>query len=510
MIGWLIALALITLWILGIYILHKRKKIKGNLSLMGPALMIKTKKGKRFIEKVGKHRFWKYYGDCGIALSFIIMLLVFLLLLWQAYMVLSIPASQAPSPMEAIGIPGINPVIPVGYGIVALVIAIVFHEFSHGFEVVFHKLKILSLGILLFIVPIGAFVEPDEKELMKTKRRHRMRVFAAGPTTNIILAVILLLLMMAMMGAVTAKYPGIYVASDFEENPNFQSLPTGAIILEIDGKEIKNYEDFLNLSFLPGEKLSAKIYYNGVKEVQIYSGVVIVSLVKGYPAAQVGVKRGWILYSINGTLIRNQEDFSSALNNTRSGQSVEISLFYPPNKWYNTTVTLADKYEYYEKYAPQLNKEYFRGKGFLGVTASFLGISVGDVNSYRDLLANPYKNAKSPYDYFQSTLLFISLPFAGLMPVPHSLQMIYNTPFPGFWMVVNTVYWVFWINLMLGMTNLLPAVPLDGGYLFKDLMEYIAQKMRIENPAKFSAKMSSFFSILVLFLIIWQFIAPRI
>ncbi len=508
--GWLVALLLIALWSIGVYILYKKKKIGGKLSLMGPALMFKTQKGKKFIEKVGKSRFWKYYGDFGIALSFIIMLLVFLLLLWQSYMVMSIPASQAPSPVEALGIPGINPVIPVGYGIFALAIAIVFHEFSHGFEVVYHKLKILSLGVLLFIVPIGAFVEPDEEELKKARRRHRMRVFAAGPTTNIILAVVFLIIMSGLMGGVTPRFQGLYVASNFKENPNFHMLPPGAIILEVNGMKIENYEDLSNITAMPGEKLHAKIYYNGIKDVDIYSGMIIASLARGYPADEAGIKKGWIIYSINGTIIRNYDDFISALNRTNSGEKVEIRMFYPPNKWYNTTVTLADKYQYYEKYAPQLNSEDYRGKGFLGVTAYFLGVSLGDVNYYRNLLANPYGHVKTLYDFFQATMLLISLPFARLMPVPPSLQMIYTMPFPGFWIVINTLYWLFWINLMLGMTNLLPAVPLDGGYLFKDLMEYLGKKLHLKSPSRFGAQMTSLFSLLVLFLILWQFIGPRI
>ncbi|MCD6275182.1 MAG: site-2 protease family protein [Thermoplasmata archaeon] len=512
--GLLVAIALISLWVIFVYLLHKYKKIKGPLSLMGPALMVKTKKGKSFIENIGKSKFWRYYGDFSILLSFLIMIFVFLLLLWQAYIVMGIPPSQAPSPQEAIGIPGINPIIPVGYGIFALVVAIVFHEFSHGFQIAFHKLKILSLGILLFIVPIGAFVEPDEDELKKTKRRYRMRVFAAGPITNILLAIVMLLLLMSLMSGVTVKYPGLYVASNFSENPNYGALPPGAILMEINGMEIKNYEDYevlLNSSTqMPGEKIDAKIYYQGVKNVSIYSGMVIVSVVKGYPAYQAGIKKGGIIYSINGTVIRNRNDFLRALNLTHSNQRVEISVFYPPHRWYNTTVILGDKYSYYEKYAPQLNKPYYRGKGFLGISASYLGITVGDANYYKDLITNPFRNAKTPHDYFQATMLLIALPFSGLMPVPHSIQTIYNIPFPGFWIVINTIYWLFWINLMLGMTNLLPAVPLDGGYLFKDLLEYIGQKIKIKQPEKFSLEISSIVSLLILFLIIWQFIGPRI
>ena len=40
--------------------------------------------------------------------------------------------SPAVSPKMMIGLPGLNPIIPLWYGILALVVAMVVHEFSHG------------------------------------------------------------------------------------------------------------------------------------------------------------------------------------------------------------------------------------------------------------------------------------------------------------------------------------------------------------------------------------------
>ncbi len=509
--GYLIALLLFIGWGILLYLLYRCGKIKGAVSLMGPALMIKTTKGRRFIEKVGKSKFWKYYGDFSIILSFIIMLGVVLLLLWQAQLVSSIPASQAPSPVEALGIPGINPVIPVTYGILGLAIAIVFHEFAHGFQVAFHKLKVLSLGILLFIVPIGAFVEPDEEELKKTHRRYRMRVFAAGPITNMLLALVALMLVLSMAGGITPKFQGLYVSSNFQENPNYGILPEGAFILDLNNTRITSYEQLYNFTApLPGDEMSATIYHNRIHNVTVYSGVIVESVLKGYPAAAAGIEPGWIIYSINGTVIRNQKNFYDALNNTHSEERVPVCMYRPPSQWHNVTVTLADKYEYYEKYAPNLNRNYYRNKGFLGVSAYYLGVALGDVEGIKSAIAEPFKNTQTFSDYFMSFMGYIGLPFVGLMPVPSSVQSLFSVPFPGFWLIFNSLYWLFWLNLMLGMTNLLPAVPLDGGYLFRDLVEKIAEKMKLKNPQRFGAALSSVFSILVLLLILWQFIAPRI
>ena len=509
---WLIFAVLLVLWFVLILYLYKKGIVKkeGNVTLWGPALMIKTQKGKKWIERVGKNRFWKHYGNFGIFLSFTIMIFVFILLLWQAYLVTTIPPSQAPNPAEAIGLPGINPIIPIGYGILALIIAVVLHEFSHGFLVAYHKLKIISIGVLLFIVPIGAFVEPDEDRLFKAERKKRMHVFAAGPTTNMILAVIFVIIFFGMMSTVTVTHDGLYVAKIYP-GMNSHIFAPGELITEVNGQKIDSISSFYSLKApKPGENVTVKIYSGGFKYVNATNGVFITSTVKGYPAYNAHLQQGWIFYSINGTIIKNEEDFFNALNKTKANQRVEIVMLDENLNFRTFNITLADKYDYYSKYAPSLNKESYRGKGFLGVGASYLGIAIGDPHLLKEILSNPYKNDHSFGDFFSSTMLLIGLPFAGLMPLPSPLESIFSVPFPGFWIVANSMYWIFWINLMLGLTNLLPAVPLDGGYLFKDLLEGTFKKVNVKNADKKAMGIASFMSLLVFLLILWEFLGPRI
>ena len=89
-----------------------------------------------------------------------------------------------------IGLPGLNPVIPLWYGILALVIAMVVHEFSHGILSRVADVKVKALGLLMFIFPVGAFVEPDEEEMKNMKKWERMRLYAAGPGSNMVIAII--------------------------------------------------------------------------------------------------------------------------------------------------------------------------------------------------------------------------------------------------------------------------------------------------------------------------------
>jgi membrane-associated protease RseP (regulator of RpoE activity) len=66
---------------------------------------------------------------------------------------------------------------------------------------------------------------------------------------------------------------------------------------------------------------------------------------------------------------------------------------------------------------------------------------------------------------------------------------------------------------MVGLTNVLPAVPLDGGYLFRDWLDSLV--LRIKRNAtekdreKYVAGITYTLALFVLFLIIWQLIGPR-
>src|SRR5437867_4360674 len=101
------------------------------------------------------------FGDLSIVLVALTMVGITALLVWEAILVQNIPPDRAPSPEMLLGIPGINPIIPLGYGIFALAIAVGIHEFMHLILALAAKLMILSLVVLFVILPIWAFVEPS-------------------------------------------------------------------------------------------------------------------------------------------------------------------------------------------------------------------------------------------------------------------------------------------------------------------------------------------------------------
>src|SRR6266540_2478917 len=194
-------LGVLAAWTAALYLLDG----KGYLQRWGLVpvaffLMVKTRRGRDFIDRAARfRRAWRAFGDLSIALVALAMVGITALLVWEAMIVRSIPADRAPSPETLLGIPGLNPIIPLGYGVFALAVAVGIHEFMHGILARTAKVKIESLGILLCILPIGAFVEPSEEEMRKLPRRERARIYSVGAGINLLLALLFGVLFSTMM-----------------------------------------------------------------------------------------------------------------------------------------------------------------------------------------------------------------------------------------------------------------------------------------------------------------------
>ncbi len=95
-------------------------------------------------------------------------------------------------------LPGIN--IPFFEGILALAIILIIHEGGHAILTVRHKIPLLNTGLVFFgSLPMGAFVEPDERRLFAKPRKVVARVLSAGPGFNLFSAVLFGMLFLAFL-----------------------------------------------------------------------------------------------------------------------------------------------------------------------------------------------------------------------------------------------------------------------------------------------------------------------
>ena len=453
----IIFFALIAIYAFLAYVLHKKGFLKKhNISFYGPALMWRTKKGIAFLHNRAKHkRFWRLYGNASIVFCYITMVLMTGLMIMTAWLVFGFTPAQRqalPGPEVALVLPGINPILPleyIGYILLGLVIAIVVHEFSHGILTLVDKLKVKSLGILYLIVPIGAFCEPDDEELKKASILPRMRIYAAGPAANFVVVILCVVIMC------------------FVFMPAVQPAAEGAVVFTVDTNS---------------------------------------------PASSIGLQPGMIITSLNDTVITNGDDYFTAWNQTQTNQTITIT-YVSSGTVYATSVVLTDKYQdYAQRSTVYVNNESYKGKGYLGVQ-SLLRDSI--FQEYLGLLKNPFSS------FPNGLLSFYSFPllgyFAGYNPIvsPFTDSYIITGPLgvlpPSFfWIIINTIYWIFWLNLAVSLFNALPMVPLDGGFLFNDgvraSLSRLKKEVTEETREKIVKNVSLAISLIILSLILIPFV----
>ncbi len=450
----LLLIAILLVYTVVVYVLWRGGILdRFNITLWGPVLMWRTKRGRNFIERLARlKRFWRAYGSVGIVMVFVLMIFMFLLMVESAYIVSVTPDVQAMEAQEVLAIPGLNPMIPFWFGIIGLAIAIIVHEFAHGILSRVANIKVRSLGLLLCVIPIGAFVEPDEEELLSAKRRHRTRVFAVGPWTNVVVGLIFAAIFSwGMIGSLAPIEDGVFIDAVIKDTPANQANITPGVV-------ITHMEEIGNAS--------------------------------------------------NSVTVDSYDDFHRFLQRAEAGAPINLTVNDHGERIYYPNIVLMNKYDYPD------NRDD-NGSAFLGVQA--IGLNELQANLHR-----PVTGADSIGEGMGNLIYYGAvLPITGVVPLHEPLTDYYEPaggwglfPEPAFWFLANTFYYIFWLNVLVGTFNVLPAVPLDGGYIFKDGVGWLVEKFTkniTQRRRELYVKMvSRTIAFTVLFLIIWVLIYPRL
>lgn len=142
-------------------------------------------------------------------------------------------------------IPGIT--VPLIAGLVSIAILLIIHETAHGILSRIFNVRLKSVGLVLFgMIPVGAFVEPDEKQVEKLEPLKQTKIMAAGVSTNFIATVVFLVLMVAMLIYVVPSLTSnnVLVASTAPNTPAYGILQPGMHILYWNGYRIENLSSF--------------------------------------------------------------------------------------------------------------------------------------------------------------------------------------------------------------------------------------------------------------------------
>lgn len=592
--GTSIALSIFLLyWFLVSYLDRKGILEKYNISTFGPLpiLMIRTTRGLKLLDILAHPRFyWRCFANLGILLMFAGMIAMFLVIalsdfaLYTSFLNGNVPEpGKYNSPRNILLIPGVNEFIPFTWGVIALIVTLVVHEFAHAILCRVENIKVKSMGILYALVPVGGFAEPDEEQLFGSKekeekelsltatieeieewereekkrleiegagleepkpapvlsatRTQRARILAAGVMANFSVAFIALLLFFGPVLGAIAPLSDAMILSVNESSPaSVAGLEKNMIITQIDDTKITTAVDLLTYleKTEPGDSVriyAEKDHVVSIHDLQVGSapadhvgGVLVGGIVPGSPAEDAGIEAGMTMIRINNTEMQSIASFVNFMETTKANQTIEVELLpsvnYAGNLTENGTVILN----------VQLSSHSTKNdRGFLGViygnsgVAEFpmLGISVWMPQSkvYLDAL----KQIPSMLTTLVGWIILFGLPiygFAGegFRGFSGTIMQFYQPvgwaePLGiGIFWIANSLLWIGWLNFYVGLFNCLPAVPLDGGHVFRDyIYSFIYRLTRNDSVSeKVSNSITASFSMLILFSFIFMILGPFI
>ena len=480
--GWapIWAIAIVGAWYFALVYLEQNGTLdRWNATrVLGIILMLRTGKGKVALEQLAKPRkLWRAYGEFSIWLCFIVMFGVILLIISAALATAAAPAEQNVLPAsDLLLIPGVTSFVPFWWPFLALIVALIIHEYSHGIQARAHGMQVRSFGLLLAgPLPVGAFAEPEYEEMMRAPRRERIRLYAAGPSINLLATWIVLILLSATATGFTSEVNGVHAS---------------AVIIDSGAEDA---------GLLPYETIT----------------------------------------HIDGFEIIDSDDFTGTLESYSAGESALFTVLPSPfdneNSEREIEIVFTDKHEHYMR--PCLEESSCNAEEYsllleenLGIQEgdAFVGMVVAEGSIAADRWSFVFRDDLSVGVKLRSTLLaplsMLGIPIdnEGHTMVLEERMMLSagdgaiasTLGTDGMLAVFDFLFWLAWINFLLGFANLIPMIPFDGGHIFRDAahstMRFIMRggdPIRIENAAN---RLSSMSSLIVLFIVIIPIILPRL
>ncbi|WP_338729949.1 site-2 protease family protein [Haladaptatus sp. DJG-WS-42] len=316
---WVLAgLALYSLVAMG---LRARGLLPESVRVQGPITTIHTQRGKAFLDWLaGPKRFWRAWGNLGIGIALVIMAGSFLAVLFSAYTTLTQPtASAITEPRNVLVIPGVNDFLPLSAApeiVLGLLIGLVVHEGGHGLLCRVEDIDIDSMGLaLITLLPVGAFVEPDEESRQKADRGGQTRMFAAGVTNNFAVALIAFALLFGPVVGSIAVVSGAPVGNVAGGSAAANAgIGAGDVITQINGVDVTSAGDLPTV--LANESRTVDVTLKNGEQKTVERSLIITGAV---PRVVDGIDLSGdappTIQAVNGTDVHTRSELRDALQN---------------------------------------------------------------------------------------------------------------------------------------------------------------------------------------------------
>jgi regulator of sigma E protease len=396
-------------------------------------------------------------------------------------------------------------VITIVLFLVALFVAVSLHELGHFIAAKRAGVKVEEFGIgipprLLGIkrgettysvnaIPIGAFVKAAGENDPTVPRSlagkgpwTRLGIYAAGPLVNIFLAFVLL---SAFLGLPVSFVTGnglmvhsVAVNSSAEE----AGIEPGDIILEVEGQPLHRWGDMQDIvnSVAEGAEITLLLQRNGQEmqttvkpkfdpELQrrIIGVLLCWNLVsqaqEGSPAYEAGIRAGDTILSVNEQAVYSDESMSSVLRSIAEGEKINVVLLRGGN------VTAASLINVAYETLPGAELQWVDGTH---IEQERLPVWKAVYSGARYIIYMPVL-------IIEAIPLMIESPDLALVgPIGAGQLTVEVVRSSGF---SNILFMAAVISLGLGIFNLFPIPPLDGGGMLVALVEGLRHGKRLST-----------------------------
>jgi membrane-associated protease RseP (regulator of RpoE activity) len=279
-----------------------------------------------------------------------------------------------------------------------------------------------------------------------------------------------------VIGAISPVDRLIVVNVDENSTAGEDGYEMGMVLMQSKGKDVSSLEQFYHDLAGASEQGKLSLLFEDKERTlsltgQPERGILVGSIFKDSAAYAAGLPAMSVITEIDGRKAVDLVGFRELMNSTHPGQMVNITT--AAGRTYAVNLTARDA----------ASKEQ---GGFIGIAISGNAVFSGGATFQQAPARQFLEQLKAmPGMGMSGFHLLLSLPFAG---VPGLSQK----GFPGFsgWLttvfepsgwaeplgeklfwIANLLLWIGWINLYAGLFNCLPAVPLDGGHIFRDLVQ---------------------------------------
>ncbi|WP_336036158.1 site-2 protease family protein [Halobacterium yunchengense] len=311
--------ALLAYWVAASWA-KSRGLLPSFVKTSGPILTLHTKRGKRLLDRAAEpRRLWRAWGNFGLGVALVVAAGTLFMLVTSAVGTLANPPepSAVNQPRNALVIPGVSDFMPLSVApeiVAGLFVGMVVHEFGHGLMCRVEDIEVESMGLaLLAVLPIGAFVEPDEESQRNADRGARARMFAAGVTNNFLVVVVAFALLFGpVAGAVGVASGGLVGDVNDASAAAAAGIGAGDRVTAVDGAPVANNTEFEDALAASTDRTVAVTLADG-ETVSVDRYLLVVHVAENAPFEDVDDDA--VLASVNGTDVYTEAGLEDAVEN---------------------------------------------------------------------------------------------------------------------------------------------------------------------------------------------------